>query len=192
MRGFLLLGLLCFVASAVASSAAAASARAHYLFVWTGDQQGKGTDFLAVFDGDPASPHYGKLLTTLPTDQVTVRIHHTEYEMPASGMLFANDHDADRTFIFDLRDPLHPRIAASFSDLGGFANPHSFVRIPNGHVLASFQHVAGAQHHGGMPMGGGLVEIDDSGRAVRSAGNLDAAFPNALMMPYSLAVLPRI
>ena len=192
MRHFMLIVLSCLLAGALVSSPAAASPSGHYLFVWTGDQKGKGTDFLAVFDGDPTSPHYGKLLTTLPTDQVTVRVHHTEYEMPASGMLFANDHDAHRTFIFNLNDPLHPKTAASFTDLAGFADPHSFVRLPNGHVLASFQHVAGAGHHSGMSMGGGLVEIDDSGHPVRSAGNVDPAFPNALMMPYSLAVLPAI
>jgi hypothetical protein len=59
-------------------------------------------------------------------------------------------------------------------------------------VLASFQHVAGTDHHPGMAMGGGLVEIDDSGKAVRAVGNVDAAFPDALMMPYGLAVLPGI
>lgn len=191
IRGILLLGLACLIARTPANSAVT-SVHGHYLFVWTGDQQSKGTDFLAVLDGDPGSSRYGKLLTTLPTDQVSVRIHHTEYEMPVSGMLFANDHDAHRTFVFDLRDPLHPKIATSFTDLAGFSDPHSFVRLPNGHVLASFQHVAGAEHHAGMQMGGGLVEIDDTGHAVRSAGNVDPAFPNALMMPYSLAVLPNI
>src|SRR5215475_16025224 len=78
----------------------------HYLFVWAGDRDGKGNDFLAVIDADPASASYGRLLTTLATDQQTVRVHHTEYLMPASGMLFANDHDAGRTFIFDVRNPL--------------------------------------------------------------------------------------
>ena len=193
-----LLGLLlsCAVALAIPSSAAVPKAAGHYLFVWTGDQAKAGKDFLAVFDADPRSSGYGKLLTTLPTDQTSVRIHHTEYEMPSSGMLFANDHDANRTMIFDLRDALHPKVAASFTDLAGFAKPHSFLRLPNGHVLASFQHVAGAGHHPGMAMpagsGGGLVEIDDAGKAVRSAGNVDPAFPGALMMPYSLAVLPGI
>jgi hypothetical protein len=37
----------------------------------------------------------------------------------ASGMLFANDHDVGRTFIFDVRNPLQPKIAASFTDLAG-------------------------------------------------------------------------
>ena len=79
----------------------------HYLFVWAGDRAHAGNDFLAVIDADPASDSYGRLLTTLATDQKTVRVHHTEYSMPAGGMLFANDHDAGRTFIFDLHDALH-------------------------------------------------------------------------------------
>ena len=196
LRLFSLL-LLCLTVLPAPSRAADKKVPGHYLFVWTGDQAKAGKDFLAVVDSDPKSATYGKLLTTLETDQASVRIHHTEYEMPASGMLFANDHDANRTIIFDLRDPLHPKVAASFTDLAGFAKPHSFVRLPNGNVLASFQHVAGAAHHPGMAMskgsgGGGLVEIDDTGKAVRSVGNVDPAFPNALMMPYSLAVLPAI
>ena len=182
---------LCLLVLTAPASAVSGSA-GHYLFVWTGDQAKQGNDFLAVIDADPGSPRYGKLVTTAATDLKSVRIHHTEYEMPASGMLFANDHDAGRTVVFDVRDPLHPRVAAEFGDLGGFAKPHSFLRLPNGHVLASFQHVANATDHAGMQMGGGLVEIDDAGKLVRARGNTDPAFPNALMMPYSLAVLPEI
>src|ERR1700730_1899219 len=92
----------------------------HYLFAWTGDADLKGHDFLAVIDADPASATYGKLMTTLVTDQQTVRIHHTEYVMPNSGMLFANDHDVGRTFIFDVNDPLHPKIVTSFTDMDGY------------------------------------------------------------------------
>lgn len=43
-----------------------------------------------------------------------------------------------------------------------------------------------------MGSSGGLVEIDDHGKVVRSASNADAAFPDALLMPYSLVVLPGI
>lgn len=89
----------------------------HYLFAWTGDRGQQGKDFLAVIDADPTSPTYGHLLTTLVTDQTTLRVHHTEYTMPESAMLFANDHDAGRTFVFDLRNPLHPSVAASFTDM---------------------------------------------------------------------------
>jgi hypothetical protein len=167
-------------------------ASGHYLFAWTGDMEQKGNDFLAVIDADPASPSYGHLMTTVVTDQQTMRVHHTEYTMPASGMLFANDHDAGRTFIFDLRDPLHPKLVTSFTDMAGYMHPHSYVRLPNGHVLATFQH----PHHGASaePMGktGGLVEIDDQGKVIRSASNADPAFSGALLTPYSLVVLPEI
>ncbi|HST10039.1 MAG TPA: hypothetical protein VLL05_06665 [Terriglobales bacterium] len=165
-------------------------ASGHYLFAWTGDAEGKGNDFLAVIDADPASASYGRLVTTLATDQPTMSVHHTEYTMPASGMLFANDHEAGRTFIFDVRDPLHPKIANSFTDMAGYMHPHSYLRMPNGHVLASFQHA----HHGvsdGMGTTGGLVEIDDQGKVVRSARSADPAFPDALLTPYSLVVVPE-
>ena len=175
---------------------AASAAAGHYMFVWTGDVQGVGNDFLAVVDADPASPTYGKLLTTLVTDQQTKQIHHTEYVMPASGMLFANDHLAGRTFIFDVRDALHPKIVTSFTDMGGYSHPHSYVRLPNGHVLATFQHAHHDHHDGesipGMGRSGGLVEIDDTGKLVRSASSADPEFPDALLTPYGLAVIPDV
>jgi hypothetical protein len=113
----------------------------------------------------PASATYGRLVTTIGTDQQTTDAHHTEYVMPASGMLFANDHYSGRTFVFDVRDPVHPMIAASFTDVAGYMHPHSFLRLPNGHVLATFS--ARAPLTGGSEPGvtGGLVEIDDSGRS---------------------------
>jgi 56kDa selenium binding protein (SBP56) len=177
-----------------------ATAHGHYLFAWTGDAAKKGNDFLAVIDADPTSPSYGHLVTTVATDQPTVRIHHTEYTMPASGMLFANDHDAGRTFIFDVRDPLHPKVATSFTDMAGYMHPHSYLRLPNGHVLATFQHAHHSTSEGGASEGsagqmgtsGGLVEIDDQGKVIRSASNADPAFADALLTPYSLVVLPEL
>jgi hypothetical protein len=181
------------VAAPVQSEEQKAAAPGHYMFAWTGDTAKKGNDFIAVIDADPASPTYGTLMTTVATDQQTMYAHHTEYTMPASGMLFANDHNAGRTFIFDLNDPLHPKIATSFTDMAGYMHPHSYLRLPNGHVLATFQHA----HHGGgseghMGTSGGLVEIDDQGKVVRAASNADPAFPDALLMPYSLVVLPEL
>jgi hypothetical protein len=110
--------------------------------------------------------------------------------MPQGGRLFANDHLAGRTFIFNVRD--RPKVAASFSDLAGYAHPHSFLRLPNGRVLASFQHMqhAGGDTHRGHS--GGLVEIDDQGHVIRAASSADPKFPDAQLMPYSLVVLPEI
>jgi 56kDa selenium binding protein (SBP56) len=169
-----------------------ATPRDHFLLVWAGDRAGKGNDFLVVINADPASPDYGHLVTTLATDQQTVRVHHTEYTMPASGMLFANDHDVGRTFIFDVRNPRQPKIAASFADLAGYMHPHSYLRLPNGHVLATFQHAHHSAAAGDYGKTGGLVEINDAGEAVRAASNADAAFPSALLMPYGLVVIPEI
>jgi len=195
-----LLAILASVSFAAASWAAT-PASGHYLFVFAGDQAGKGNDFLAVLDVDPKSSRYGQVLTSVATDQVSVRPHHTEYEMSASGMLFANDHNANRSFVFDLRDPLHPRVATTFRDLGGFAMPHSYLRLPNGHVLASFQqrrdaHDMAATHDmagmAGKELTGGLVEIDDHGQLVRAVSNEDPAHPDWPLLPYSLMPLPKI
>ncbi len=168
------------------------SASGHYLFAWTGADAGKGNDFLAVIDADPSSPSYGHLVTTVATDQKTEAAHHTEYTMPASGMLFANDHYAGRTFIFDVRDPQHPRVASSFTDMAGYMHPHSYLRLPNGHVLSSFQHAHSSMDPESLGKTGGLVEIDDSGKVIRSVSNADPAFSNALLTPYSLVVVPEL
>jgi hypothetical protein len=204
---------VCGALSAILVSVAAgtAAAQGHYLFAWAGDKAGKGEDFVAVIDADPASSGYGKLVASAASGIVSQQVHHTEYWMPEGGLLFANDHKAGKTAVMDLRDPLHPKVHATFNDLDGFSHPHSFLRLPNGHVLASFQ-VEGPMSHGmshdkdkggGVTMSGadigakpdvhgGLVEIDDEGRAVRSASTADPARPGDLLMAYSLLPLPDI
>lgn len=189
---------LAVLALGLPAHAAEPAAPGHYLFAWAGDVEHKGTDFLAVIDADPASPTYGQAAASVATDLPSQQVHHTEYVMPAGGMLFANDHKAGRTFILDLKDPLRPKVAASFEDLAGYAHPHSFVRLPNGHVLASFQMTAQGHHMAGMDAApdhgghGGLVEIDDQGQVIRSASTADPAYPDAMLAAYSLAVLPEI
>jgi hypothetical protein len=168
-----------------------ASASGHYLFAWAGDAKHQGMDFLAVIDADPNSPSYGHLITSVATDQKTMQVHHTEYLMPPSGMLFANDHLAGRTFIFDVRDALHPKVVTSVTGLGGYMHPHSYIRLPNGHVLATFQHKHG-EPEGQMGGTGGLVEIDDAGTLIRSASSADPAFAGALLAPYGLVILPHL
>jgi hypothetical protein len=184
--------LLALLAHPSAYSAQTPTSPEHVLFAWAGDVAHKGNDFLAVIDADPKSASYGHLVTTAVTDQKTLQVHHTEYTMPAGGLLFANDHLAGRTFIFDLRDPSHPKVVTSFTDMGGYSHPHSFLRLPNGHVLASFQHMQHAAGERQMGSAGGLVEIDDGGRLIRAASSADPKFPEALLMPYSLVVLPEI
>ncbi|MGA8306372.1 MAG: hypothetical protein WB723_11895, partial [Candidatus Acidiferrales bacterium] len=183
---------VCAISFSLRSQEQKTKAREDYLFAWVGDEAHKGNDFLAVIDADPASGSYGHLVTTLATDQQTMQVHHTEYAMPSSGMLFANDHGAGRTFIFDVRDPLHPKMVTSFTDMDGYMHPHSYLRLPDGNVLATFQHAHHAGSEGQTGVTGGLVEINDEGKVVRSASNADPAFADALLMPYSLVVLPEI
>ncbi|HEX6879640.1 MAG TPA: hypothetical protein VF135_04680 [Terriglobales bacterium] len=188
------IGVLALVlgASAWVCGQQQAQASGHYMFAWTGDVSQKGNDFLAVIDADPKSAKYGQLVASVETDQKTAMVHHTEYVMPASGMLFANDHYAGRTFILDVRDALHPKVAGSFTGMDGYMHPHSYARLPNGHVLATFQHAHHEMHDGLLGRTGGLVEIDDTGKVIRSASSADPAFPGALLTPYSLVVLPEI
>lgn len=190
IAGFVLASLLISAPTLAAERNVEASK--HSLFVWAGDRDKKGNDFLLVIDADPDSPNFGRMLTSLKTDQKTVRPHHTEYTMPASGMLFANDHDAGRSFILDVRNPLQPKVVASFNDMGGFAHPHSYLRLPNGNVLATFQHDHATMHSASRGKTGGLVEIDDNGKVVRAASNADPAFADNLLMPYGLVVMPEI
>ena len=191
LRGLQML-ILASLTLGAAAQAQTAQKAAHHLFVWIGDPAKTGNNFVAVVDADPVSPTYGKLVTSVATDQKSVKAHHTEYEMPASGMLFANDHDANRTLIMDLRDPRQPRQVGSFKSLGGFSMPHSFARLPNGNVLATFQHPDHGDHEAKGAKTGGLVEIDDSGKMVRSASNADPAIADEGLLPYGLAVLPKI
>lgn len=157
-----------------------------YLFVWAGDASRQSTDFLAVIDANPSSPNYGRIIRTVPVDATGIMPHHTEYEFPHDNMLIANGWVAGRTFIFDLSQPLKPRLAGQFQDRAGYRFPHSFVRLPNGHVLATFQ-----SHGEGYAPGGGLVELEENGSVVRSASAVDSAVDKDLIWPYSLALVPQ-
>jgi hypothetical protein len=59
-------------------------------------------------------------------------------------------------------------------------------------VLATFQHAHHGQTEGQIGGSGGLVEIDDQGKVIRFSSSADTAFPDALLTPYSLVVLPEM
>ena len=163
--------------------ASRAHAQSSYLFAWSGDADRKASDYLAVIDADPASKTYGKLVTTLAVGAVGTMPHHTEYEFPADGILLAIGWAASRTFVFDLRTPTAPKLLNSFSSVGAYSFPHSLARLPNGHLLGTFQ---GAGHAYAPP--GGLVELDSHGALVRSTSAAGAGLPDTATWPYSLAV----
>jgi hypothetical protein len=76
--------------------------------------------------------------------------------------------------------------------MAGYMHPHSYVRLSDGNVLVTFQHEHHGTDGGGMAATGGLVEIDDTGKVIRSASGADPTFAGALLTPYSLVVLPSL
>jgi hypothetical protein len=172
-----------------------------YLFLWAGDADHKASDFLAVIDASPTSAHYGAIVASIPTGVAGAHPHHTEHEMPPNGHLLANGFHAGRTWLFDLSQPLQPRILTSFGDVAGYSHPHTFIRLANGHVLTTFQYRAGPgavlheSGHDAMPHTvqhsiGGLVEMDERGHPFRSGSASDAAIPDRRIYPYSVLPMP--
>jgi hypothetical protein len=180
--------LRCFVLLLLLSIAGDAQSHS-YLFVWAGDDAKKSSDFLAVLDANANSPHYGQAVASVAVPGPGGTPHHTELEMPDGGFLLANAFESGRTMLFDLRQPLHPSLVTSFGDLDGYMHPHTYVRLPNGHVLATFQYHGG---HGPKADGGGLVEFDERGHFIRSSSAMDSAAKSELIRPYSLVLVPAL
>jgi len=160
-----------------------------YLFVWSGDDAKKSNDFLAVLDADPKSPHYGQAVASVAVPGPSGTPHHTELEMSGAGTLLANAFESGRTMVFDLHDPRHPSLTTSFGDLDGYMHPHTYVRVANGHALATFQYHGG---HEPKSDGGGVVEFDETGHLVRAGSAMDATAKSELIRPYSLVVVSAI
>ncbi|MGQ0384415.1 MAG: hypothetical protein ACT4UP_07035 [Gammaproteobacteria bacterium] len=179
--------LVIALAAPVSGAAQPGEPLPQYLYLWTASADESQADFLAVLDVTENEGRYGRLVTTLPVPGRGNGPHHTEHEMPADRMLFANGFASGQTFVFDLREPAQPRIAAQFGDVEGLSHPHTFVRLPNGNVLATFQ-----MRHGHGPDGtrtGGLVEMTPDAKAVR-VRSADYPGADAGLRVYSAAVIP--
>jgi hypothetical protein len=174
-------------ALACSCSAAPSSGAAEYLYLWTASADSTQPDFLAVLDVTEDSARYGRLVTTLPVPGLANGPHHTEHDMPADRQLFANGFNAGQTFIFDLTDPPRPRLAGQFGDVAGYTHPHSFLRLPGGHVLVTFQ----MRHDGAGAAPGGLVELTPAGRPVRSVSAHAPGLDPATRV-YSAGVVPAL
>ena len=177
-----------FLVSVCASALGAqAKASSDFLYVWTGSSDTTQPDFLAVFDVRPAPDRYGRLVTTVPVPGRNNRPHHTEHEMPADARLFANGFGSGQSFIFDASDPAHPRLDGQFGDVAGMMHPHSFLRLPNGNVLATFQ----MQHDSLGVAPGGLAELTDRGGLVRHV-SANRAGVDRRIRPYSAVIIPKL
>jgi hypothetical protein len=171
------------------ASLASADPLPQYLFLWTASADKAQPDFLAVLDVTEAEDRYGRLVTTLPVPGRGNGPHHTEHAMPADGQLFANGFASGQSFVFDLKDPTQPRVVRQFEDLEGYSHPHSFLRLPNGNVLATFQ--MRHDHGTGAIRTGGVVELTPTGQPVRSR-SADGAGVDAGSRVYSGQVVPSL
>ena len=178
--------VICAVALLAASTAHAQSARSSdYLYLWTGSADTTKPDFLAVLDARPTSRTYGSLLRTVAVPGRNNGPHHSEHEMPADGRLFANGFGSGQTFIFDMKDRAHPKLDGQLGDVAGMMHPHSFLRLPNGNVLATFQ----MQHDANGMAPGGLAELTNRGKLIRSV-SANTSGVDRRIRPYSAVIIP--
>ena len=157
-----------------------------YIFAWTKDENGWNSDFLTVINANPDDKDYGSLIKTLPVGYKNINAHHSEHRFHSSKHLFTNGFSGGRTFIFNLEDPYNPKLITNFTNMQKYTYPHSFERLPNGNVLATFQTIGE-----GNKKEGGLVEITSKGDYVRSAISSDPDVED-FIRPYSLAILPDL
>ena len=177
------------IAGCTADANKPADSAAQYLYLWTGSADKSQPDFLAVLDVTENDAGYGRLVTTLPVPGLGNGPHHTEHEMPADRQLFANGFESGQTFVFDLTEPAKPRIAGQLGDVEQYSHPHSFLRLPNGNVLATFQ--MRHDHDSGAMRTGGLVEMTPAGKTVASS-SADAAGIDPGQRVYSAQIVPAL
>ncbi len=186
MSGGILAAACLLAACSRAERADEAASDSRYLYLWTAAADRTQPDFLAVLDVQPAAT-YGTLVTTLAVPGTHNGPHHTEHEMPADDRLFANGFASGQSFIFDLTDPARPKLDGTFGDVAGLMHPHSFVRMPGGNVLATFQ-----MHHDSTGIRpGGMAELTPTGALLRSV-SADVPGVDPSIRPYSAAIVPLL
>ena len=167
-----------------------------FLLVWAGDADRQNSDFLAVLDADPTSPSYGKVLRTYPVrsrgnePQALLAVPRADRRVFASGVL------TNRTFVFDVRQPLAARLVHIDEPGPGrrFGAPHDYVTLPNGHVLGTCADALGYRGEPREILGapGGLVEFDADGGFVREIPAADPAARHLIIAPFGAAAVPSL
>lgn len=161
-----------------------------YLYVWAGTGKGSvpGIDMMTVLDADPTRPGYGRVISALTVDTAGLRPHHSELRAPLSRSLFVNDFEGNKSFLVDFSVPETPRLVGRVATVPSGRKVHSFLRLPNGNVLATVQF--GDSTIPGDP--GGLAEFDGQGRLLRYRTSRDSTFPGARIRTYSLTLVPQL
>jgi selenium-binding protein 1 len=136
------------------------------LYVWAGDQARVAPDFLAVIDFDEDSPHYGKVIRTVPVPAPGSsgnEPHHchlsADKNILACGGLLALLRGQNSILFFDVSNARHPRFL--FSTSGTLSNiTDDFLPLESGGFLVTQM----GDHAGGTP--GRVAEFDAKLRMV--------------------------
>ena len=164
------------------------AAPARYLYVWagTGNDTTDGVDMMTVIDANSASATYATILAAVPVDSSGRMPHHTEFTLPATGPLFANDYSGDKSFLVDFSTPEAPAHPA----------PGERSRRPAVAFIRAFAQRARAGHgavwrwfRAGRP--GWARRVRRGGKPVRSGWSRDSTFPNARIRTYAITVVPE-
>lgn len=130
------------------------------LYVWT-LPVGEGRDYLALIDVNPASATYGRLLKKVEVGSTGNEAHHMGFTDDRTR-IWAASLNSDRLFIFDVSDPMNPRLARTIEDvarLTGLSGPHTPYAIP-GRMLISMA----SGPDGAGP--GGIAEFTNDGEFI--------------------------
>jgi hypothetical protein len=184
-----------WVIAALTTSEAVAQTSPQYLHVWgtasdtmtTPEPSKRRGVVLLTIDLRSGSATRGQVVHALLADTLGRSAHHTEHALTADGILFANDFGPGRTHRFDLRNAAQPKLLGFFTTAGPLGHPHSFVQLPSGNILATYQR----QHGSGRPPGG-LAELRRDGSLVRWSSAASAGIDSTSLQPYSLEVVPGL
>ena len=159
------------------------------LYVWAGDQARVAPDFLAVIDFDEDSPHYGRVIRTVPVPQpggAGNEPHHchlsADKNILACGGLLALLRGQNSIFFFDVSKPRHPTFM--FSTSGTLSNiTDDFLPLKDGGFLVTQM----GDHSGGTP--GRVAEFDAS---LRMIGEWPADPPQHDFNPHGISARPDL
>ncbi|WKW12915.1 hypothetical protein Strain138_002226 [Pseudogemmatithrix spongiicola] len=178
---------LLVLAASLAVGCSGPSGPTQVVYAWTAGADSSAADFLAVVDVDSGSPTYGEVLQRVEVPGRGNRPHHSEHELAGDGRLFVNGFASGQSWVFDVSDRTQPRIVTQFGDMAGYSHPHSFIRLPNGNVLGTFQ----MQHLNKGMRPGGLVELTPDGAVVRASAPQPSSVTAATRV-YSGAVVEAL
>lgn len=159
------------------------------LYVWAGDQARVAPDFLAVIDFDESSPHYGRVIRTVPVPGPGAsgnEPHHchlsADKNILACGGLLALLRGQDSIFFFDVAKPRHPKFL--FSTSGTLSNiTDDFLPLEHGGFLVTQM----GDHAGGTP--GRVAEFD---RKLRMVAEWPANPPSHDFNPHGISARPDL